>query len=128
MEQHEAGLPSPERASDDQPSQQRLVLGRQHDPAAGQGQGPQEMHRKIYSDLRGMLHANPPFSMWSSFTNVKRQQCLRKMNNFNTLMGIIAGLNTASVNRLKAIKTDMAKKLLTVRHSSPLLSSTMHDV
>jgi hypothetical protein len=43
---------------------------------------------------------------------------LRKINNFNTLMGIIAGLNTASVNRLKAIKTDMAKKLLTVPFSS----------
>jgi hypothetical protein len=50
-------------------------------------------------------------------------QCLRKINNFNTLMGIIAGLNTASVNRLKAIKTDMSKKLLSVRapQSSPTL-------
>jgi hypothetical protein len=39
-------------------------------------------------------------------------------------MGIIAGLNTASVNRLKAIKTDMSKKLLTVR--APQSSSALH--
>ncbi|ELR16435.1 nucleotide exchange factor RasGEF, putative, partial [Acanthamoeba castellanii str. Neff] len=43
---------------------------------------------------------------------IQLAECLRKINNFNTLMGIIAGLNTASVNRLKAIKTDMSKKLL----------------
>ena len=54
-------------------------------------------------------------SLFPATTHSRPPQCLRKINNFNTLMGIIAGLNTASVNRLKAIKTDMSKKLLTVR-------------
>eukprot|EP01090_Pellita_catalonica_P007974 TRINITY_DN1859_c0_g1_i1.p1 TRINITY_DN1859_c0_g1~~TRINITY_DN1859_c0_g1_i1.p1 ORF type:complete len:1124 (-),score=199.38 TRINITY_DN1859_c0_g1_i1:97-3090(-) len=34
---------------------------------------------------------------------------LRKLKNFNTLMGIIAGLSQASVRRLKAVKSDLGK-------------------
>ncbi len=41
-------------------------------------------------------------------------QYLRKLNNFHTLMGIVAGLNTSSVNRLKATKSDLPKKVLSV--------------
>eukprot|EP00005_Dracoamoeba_jomungandri_P000702 CAMPEP_0174257274 /NCGR_PEP_ID=MMETSP0439-20130205/6438_1 /TAXON_ID=0 /ORGANISM="Stereomyxa ramosa, Strain Chinc5" /LENGTH=993 /DNA_ID=CAMNT_0015340291 /DNA_START=75 /DNA_END=3056 /DNA_ORIENTATION=+ len=39
-------------------------------------------------------------------------EALRKLNNFHTLMGIIAGLNTSSVSRLRSIKSEISKKTL----------------
>jgi len=54
------------------------------------------------------------YTFTSGLANLLMRQCLRKINNFHTLMGVIAGLNTSSINRLKAIKSDMAKKILVV--------------
>jgi len=47
-------------------------------------------------------------------------RCLEKANNFNTLMGIVAGLNLAAVHRLKSIKE--TSKLETLRRLEKLMN------
>lgn len=59
-----------------------------------------------------------------AFTNfVNIAVCLREQNNFNTLMGIIAGLNTSSVSRLKHTKAGIKSRSMEVTRC--LVSSFM---
>src|SRR5690348_15482664 len=82
--------------------------------------------------------------MWSKLIHVA--ELLRNMNNYHTLMALVAGLNNASIQRLKNTRATVPPKLLNVwssrdwitfhsipfhsilRHSTPLHSNLFHCI
>lgn len=55
---------------------------------------------------------------------VHRHQALRKINNFHSVMAILAGLCMAAVSRLRFTIKDLPSKLVTVRATAALAALT----
>src|SRR6185437_2266885 len=63
------------------------------------------------------------FLLFFRLISFRAPQHLRKMNNYHTLMGIVAGLNMSSINRLKHTLNDVGPVVQNVRRLGFFLRS-----